>query len=52
MPMPFELARAQRELAREARGAERHQLLAESASVFGTLGATYYLAEDSAAIAR
>ena len=43
MPMPFELARAQRELARDARGDERRRLLAESASVFGTLGATYYL---------
>jgi class 3 adenylate cyclase len=52
MLMPFELARAQRELAREARGDERRRLLAESASVFGTLGATYYLTEDSAGFAR
>jgi hypothetical protein len=47
MPMPFELARAQTELAREVEGAERRRLLSESAAVFKTLGATYFLTDDS-----
>ena len=47
MPMPFELARAQTELAREADRDERRRLLSESASVFKTLGATYFLTDHA-----
>src|SRR5262249_61278317 len=47
MPMPFELARAQSELAREVQGGERRRLLSESASAFQTLGATYFLTDQS-----
>jgi tetratricopeptide (TPR) repeat protein len=47
MPMPFELARAQTELAREVEGDERRRLLSESAAVFKTLGATYFLTDNS-----
>jgi tetratricopeptide (TPR) repeat protein len=47
MPMPFELARAQRELAHETEGDTRRRLLSDSAAVFRTLGATYFLTDHS-----